>query len=316
MRRKAAQFVFLEGDNLRRLAPSEDTGRVNIIEKVSGRVLIGAFNGLFFLEGDKLSRLASHEETGDVRAVKEIRGRVLIGAIEGFFHLVEEPLSGTKFKMDKPHEIPLNYKGLPLSWSLHHSCSGSWGFSQRLEILRGEETIMTIDKILRLEEPRMFKGELDAFTKSDEYTLKFFLSGVGEVDVLIAEESLFVGKRSPVQVFLHAIKVPASLLGIAYLLIFLGLSIGAHWNRRCFEILTDSFWDKFWFYLGFLMRYSRPIQLWLLEPYFQSVRRHTHTEVGSDDESPARENTEEYVPMPLTPTDGSAAWARIPLCFS
>ena len=89
----ASEGLFrLEGDDLRRLAPAEETGTVFDFYSQGDALLVGASEGLFRLEGDDLRRLAPAEETGTVFEFHPQADAVLVGTQEGVFRLAGDDL--------------------------------------------------------------------------------------------------------------------------------------------------------------------------------------------------------------------------------
>jgi hypothetical protein len=65
----------------------------------------------------------------------------------------------------------------------------------------------------------------------------------------------------------------------AYAVAFGALLLLAHRRARVFNVLSDAVWAKWLTWPFFLLRHVPAVQQWVLEPWFQEVRRTTRTDV-------------------------------------
>jgi hypothetical protein len=68
-------------------------------------------------------------------------------------------------------------------------------------------------------------------------------------------------------------KLLALLYAVITIIVFLILVLGARRSKRCFDILTDPLTRKLGVYFGFAVRYIRPVRIWVLERYFDELKK-------------------------------------------
>jgi hypothetical protein len=241
-----------------------DTGRVTrlytrIYDTKAG-VLVGAEGGLWRLVGDKLEPVAG--DTGRVTDIRDSKAGVLVRADRGLFYLAHSPLSMAKFRFMNP---------LSGHFKLNASLWLRW----------------TLDNYPCLELPASQLGKVLA----QRVVLKRDGQEVKEVPAVRTSPDL----TSPetFEIALTWSTRGGAVIIAAHVAAFVMLATGARWSRRCFDLLTDPTLRKLGLYFGVALQYIRPVQLWVFERYFQTVKRSLTAD-------------HPYIPVPLTRNDGSA----------
>ena len=62
-------------------------------------------------------------------------------------------------------------------------------------------------------------------------------------------------------------------IGLLYLLLSFGALIAARWHERTLEFLSDPLLSKVVGWPHLFLRFSKPLQIWVLEPWFAAVQR-------------------------------------------
>ena len=82
------------------------------------------------------------------------------------------------------------------------------------------------------------------------------------------------------QTVAQAWPIIVSVLFSLYVCAFLALLLLTGWSHWAFRVISDDAWDKKWLNAPFaLLRHLKVVQAWVLQPWFQEVRRRTRTDL-------------------------------------
>ncbi len=70
-----------------------------------------------------------------------------------------------------------------------------------------------------------------------------------------------------------AVTTVGLVIGLLYLLLSFGALIAARWHERTLEFLSDPLLSKVVGWPHLFLRFSKPLQIWVLEPWFAAVQR-------------------------------------------
>jgi hypothetical protein len=282
-----------------------DTGRVTrlytrIYDTKAG-VLVGAEGGLWRLVGDKLEPVAG--DTGRVTDIRDSKAGVLVRADRGLFYLAHSPLSMAKFRFMNPlsGHFKLN-ASLWLRWTLdNYPClelpASQLGkvLTQRVVLKRDGQEVKEVPAVRTspdLTSPETFEIALGPFEQKGEYQLQIIATSPSGDELRSSWIPFSVGREWQDVVRTWSTRGGAVIIA-AHVAAFVMLATGARWSRRCFDLLTDPTLRKLGLYFGVALQYIRPVQLWVFERYFQTVKRSLTAD-------------HPYIPVPLTRNDGSA----------
>jgi hypothetical protein len=163
--------------------------------------------------------------------------------------------------------------------------------------------------VWRLSRPGSQPGS-EIETKSPIYRARFDQDGTYQLSVIAVDR---YGNRSApkgvrfnvtlpkAETFLQRLVaawpiITAALFGL-YVTAFLTLLLLTGWSQWASRVILDDTWDKKWLNVPFaLLRHLKFVQVWVLRPWFQEVRRRTRTDVA-------------YLDLPLAGSGGATFMA-------
>jgi hypothetical protein len=251
----------------------------------SGTVLIGASNGLFRF--DPAAGRVIPMALGQVNDTNELpSGAVLIATGNGLW---EAPATGlakakvtwlTDLQGLRPSPVPAE-----IQFTLSHPCAptpttGNFGLMLVPAVdgtERGGQPVRLVPGVA----PSTGSARLAAsivLDRSGDWSLQ-----VRQGAAAIAQPLRFsiVGLAVPSiwEILLSAWKMMVGVLAGLYAFAFAVLLFLTRWHAWAFRIVSDAAWATFLTWPFFLLRQAPAVQRWVLQPWFQEVRRSMRTDV-------------------------------------
>ncbi|MBD0678664.1 hypothetical protein [Pseudomonas sp. PSB11] len=259
-----------------------NTGTVYEAHDLPGRngLLIGASNGWFQLDTSSLEVVpAGGERTGPVFAIDKLpeSDTMLVGAQNGLYKIPSLPLSKasvvpiskTPFLKDVAQVVNLR---------ISHPCaSQSNELGLILSVSRNgvEQKTEQWGEINRIKKTEMMPESAEVtstvtFKEIGDWQLQLF-QAKGAVGTPVR---ISVRGQTWIEYFMSVWPQLMFMLSAIYIILFLALLAFSHYSLTVFRMLTDPAWGaKLLTWPFFLLRHVPAMQRWMLEPWFQNVRR-------------------------------------------
>ncbi|PVZ36140.1 hypothetical protein N438_00922 [Klebsiella sp. GL120222-02] len=270
-----------------------------------GGVLINAENGWFRYDAHlDIAVSVGRVKTGKVSDVLELpSGGVLLFAQYGLFEVPAKPFRDATVKLlSDTHQWVVQNTPLEVHLRFSHPCAPAVDMlGMRLLTIMG-------DKLIRSSPVRRMEGTV---VNADVADLEsgVTLDTTGNWTMILVQGYSQVGQPLQVslnQPLLHRIITIwpqiVSGLGIVYIIIFLFFLWMSHNSMPALRILLDPAWGtKLLTWPVFLLRHSPAIQCWILEPWFQCVRREMMNNIVTFIDPPVRGNQGQIVDASTLP---------------
>lgn len=177
-----------------------------------------------------------------------------------------------------PNDISLNQE-ISLSWSIddYHGQSdpSKVGFSAILKKLESPPSKDLVAKVIDTQILRLandkFRLSLPPIRDKGFYRLEITAHDIFGNKILYNRE-FWVGRTST-EIALNVAKNVGSALLLLNILSFLVLVFLSRWFSSSFELLTNPVFRKLGIYFGLAFSYIRPLRLWVLRRYFDSLKK-------------------------------------------
>jgi hypothetical protein len=231
---------------------------------------------------------AGETATGRVDAMQDLPGgAVLIGAENGLFIALARPLAAAEvtFITDFQRLTPgPNWEEVRFTFS--HPCAAASGYlaltlvASLDNIERGREDV----RLARASPPSADStGAVLAAPMRFDQPGKWILQ-LWQGSTLIGQPLSFsLRARSFWEILVSAWETVLAAFSVLYILSFGALLLLTRRHAGAFRILSDAVWAKFLTWPFFFLRNAPPVQRWVLEPWFQAIRRSTQTNVPFHD---------------------------------
>lgn len=259
-----------------------NTGTVGEVHDLPGNdgLLIGSSNGWFRLDTASLKMIpAGGERTGLVFVIDTAPESdvVLIGAQNGLYTIPSLPLSKADvqyiqkdpFLKDMTQEVDLR---------ISHPCASQIEeLGLRLSLLydKAEPNTKQWAEINRVKSTKMA-------AEFAEVTSSVTFKEAGNWQLQLSQAGTTIGKsiqipvkgKTLIEYFMSVWPQLMIALGAIYIILFLALLVFSHYSLSVFGVLSDPAWGaKLLTWPFFLLRHVPAVQCWVLEPWFQNVRR-------------------------------------------
>jgi hypothetical protein len=208
-------------------------------------------------------------------------GTSLIHNCTGLLMVPSRPLSeaGVEKAMDFGRLKPSN-DWVEVRLKFSHPCapaSGNLGLTLAAEAGvtgRQEQPVRRIHDPLRQSANEATLATSIKFNRAGEWTLQ-----LRQGPTAIGQPLRFSLAARTASELLSAWKIVLAIIAGLYALAFAVLLLLTRRHTGAFRILSDSVWAKFLTLPFFFLRHMPAVQRWVLEPWYQAVRRSTQTEV-------------------------------------
>jgi len=274
-------FRYNSRSNSLQPANTARTGPVFAVSNLPGDdKLIGAANGLFRYDFTSNSlQPVGNAQTGGVFNIFDLPdGDKRIRAENGTFFVPKKSLAdanvrpvGTNIVTLGPSEAPVE---APVRVQLDHPCAFSGNELDLRLVVKVEgqehsnpqataprdgtatETSPTFTALVKFDRTGKWTGRLQQHALEIGESFPIKVNGQSLLDWIAAKKGILVGGVT-------------GLLALYYI----ALLIATRWSAWAFRAVTDSFWAHWRFSPLYVLRHFATVQCWVMEPWFQAVRR-------------------------------------------
>lgn len=252
-------------------------GTVTVVQELqSGELLVGSALGVFRREPGTSRLMQVGGQTGPVTGIFALPdGSAMIGGQFGLFRY-DPALSPATVVPHVPSRLERarpSADTLAITLALRHRCAAAafiMPFQLRATGPNGVQTVPArVDLLSSAPEGTAHMAGDFVFDRAGEWQLALL-----QDDKVVGEPLRFsVGAPTLLERARTAWPSVAGGFAAIYAMAFAALLALSHRSTRAFRILTDSVWAKFLTWPFFLLRHVPCVQRWVLEPWFQEVRR-------------------------------------------